>query len=163
WASASWTRRPSSPSSRARRSTTACASASAAWPHNRPGFVPNLRIRRAAAAGPSGDAGTPGGCCWSCASRTSCSSSGPSCAGGRAAHARVHARVRELTARLEELRDRAGSRERELDLLQFELAEIEAADPDEAEEGELQAERERLRHLEALRAGADTGAEALAP
>ena len=88
---------------------------------------------------------------------------GPDQAQRRAAHAQVHARVRELNARLEELRERAGSRERELDLLQFELAEIEAANPDEPEEAELQAERGRLRHLEALRAGAATAAEALAP
>jgi DNA repair protein RecN (Recombination protein N) len=88
---------------------------------------------------------------------------GPAQAGRRAAHAAAHARARELAARLDDLRERAGSRERELDLLQFELEEIEAAAPDEGEEHELQAERERLRHLEALRAGAAAGAEAVAP
>ncbi|HEX5147063.1 MAG TPA: hypothetical protein VFV85_08575, partial [Conexibacter sp.] len=54
-------------------------------------------------------------------------------------------------------------RERELDLLEFELREIEEADPSEAEQSELDAERERLRHLEALRGAALAGAEAIAP
>ncbi len=75
----------------------------------------------------------------------------------------AHARVRELEQRLQELRELAGARERELDLLQFELAEIEEADPSEAEEDELLAARERLRHVEALRAAALGGAEVLAP
>jgi DNA repair protein RecN (Recombination protein N) len=81
----------------------------------------------------------------------------------RAAHAAAYARARELAARLEELRERAGSRDRELDLLRFELEEIEAADPSEAEAADLRAERERLRHLEGLRAAAGGGAEAVAP
>jgi DNA repair protein RecN (Recombination protein N) len=81
----------------------------------------------------------------------------------RAAHAAAHGRARELEARLAELRERAGSRERELDLLRFELEEIEAAAPDEAEERELRTEAERLRHLEGLRAAAAAGAEAVSP
>jgi DNA repair protein RecN (Recombination protein N) len=81
----------------------------------------------------------------------------------RAAVARVHARVRELERSLSELRERAGARDRELDLLEFELAEIEAAAPDEAEHRALLAERERLRHIEALRAAALGAAEAAAP
>src|SRR5204862_305065 len=81
----------------------------------------------------------------------------------RADHAAAYARARDLAARLEELRERAGSRERELDLLRFELEEIEAADPSEPEAADLRAERERLRHLEGLRAAAAGGAEALAP
>ena len=81
----------------------------------------------------------------------------------RAAHAEAHAHAREGRARLEELRELAGARERELDLLEFELAEIDEAAPDEAEETELRGERERLRHLEGLRAAALAGAEALAP
>lgn len=80
---------------------------------------------------------------------------------GRAAEA--WARMRSLSASLEELRDRAGSRERELDLLAFELAEIEEVEPDEAEERELTAERDRLRHVEALRGAAMLAAEAVAP
>jgi DNA repair protein RecN (Recombination protein N) len=81
----------------------------------------------------------------------------------RAAFAAKYARVRELEAALAELRERAGARERELDLLAFELDEIEAADPSEAEEAELLAARERLRHLDALRAAALGAAQAAAP
>ncbi|HEV2813096.1 MAG TPA: DNA repair protein RecN [Solirubrobacteraceae bacterium] len=73
----------------------------------------------------------------------------------------VHARVRELEASLEGLRERAGARDRELDLLEFELAEIEEASPSEAEEAELLAERGRLRHLEALLAASLGAAGAL--
>ncbi|MCW2991674.1 MAG: recN, partial [Solirubrobacterales bacterium] len=75
----------------------------------------------------------------------------------------AHARVREAEAALEGLRERAGSRDRELDLLAFELEEIEAADPGEAEEAELSARRDRLRHAEALRAATLSAAEALMP
>jgi DNA repair protein RecN (Recombination protein N) len=87
---------------------------------------------------------------------------GPGQAAARAACATAHARVRELEAALAALRERAGTRERELDLLDFELAEIEAADPSEAEAAELRATRERLRHLEALRGAALGAAEAAA-
>jgi DNA repair protein RecN (Recombination protein N) len=72
----------------------------------------------------------------------------------RAKVAEAHARAREAEQALAALRERAGARERELDLLDFELAEIEAAAPDEAEHAALLAERERLRHVEALRAAA---------
>ena len=81
----------------------------------------------------------------------------------RAEFAVAHARVRELRAELADLRGRAGNRERDLDLLVFEIGEIEALEPDEAEKAELVAERERLRHLEGLRAASAGGAEALAP
>ncbi len=81
----------------------------------------------------------------------------------RADFAATYARVRELEATLAELRERAGARERELDLLAFELQEIEAADPSEAEAVELRGARERLRHLEALRAAALGAAQAAAP
>ena len=81
----------------------------------------------------------------------------------RAAFAATYARARELEASLADLRERAGARDRELDLLEFELAEIEAAAPDEAEEAELLATRDRLRHVEALRAAALGAAEAAAP
>jgi DNA repair protein RecN (Recombination protein N) len=79
---------------------------------------------------------------------------GPAHAACRAAFAAAYSRERALAARLEALRSRAGARDRELDLLDWELREIEAADPSEAEAAELRAERERLRHLEALRAAA---------
>jgi DNA repair protein RecN (Recombination protein N) len=90
-------------------------------------------------------------------------SCGPAQLERRAAFGATHARARELEAALAELRERAGSRERELDLLAFELAEIEAAEPSEAEEAELLTARGRLRHLEALRAAALGAAQAVAP
>jgi DNA repair protein RecN (Recombination protein N) len=71
--------------------------------------------------------------------------------------------VRERRRALAELRERAGARERELDLLGFELTEIESADPSVEEEAELIARRDRLRHLEALRGAALAGAEAISP
>ena len=79
---------------------------------------------------------------------------------------RVHAAyedARERRRGLEELRERAGARERELDLLGFELQEIEAAAPSLEEEAELSAQRDRLRNLEALRGAAVAGAEAITP
>jgi DNA repair protein RecN (Recombination protein N) len=84
---------------------------------------------------------------------------GPEHLDRRAAFAAVHARARELEGSLAELRERAGARDRELDLLEYELGEIDAAAPDEAEEAELLARRGRLRHVEALR-GAALGAAA---
>src|SRR4051794_22086798 len=79
----------------------------------------------------------------------------------RAALGDVFARARALDASLVELGERAGARDRELDLLEFELSEIEAADPDEAEEAALVVARERLRQVEALRAAALGAAEAV--
>jgi DNA repair protein RecN (Recombination protein N) len=81
----------------------------------------------------------------------------------RAEHASLHSRVRDLSARREELAALAGAREREMDLLEFELAEIDGAAPSEDEQAALAAERERLRHGEALRAAAYGGAEAISP
>ena len=72
-------------------------------------------------------------------------------------------RVRELEQRAAELSKLAGARDRELDLLKFELDEIEAVAPSEDEETALSAERDRLRNLETLRRGAVAGAEAIAP
>ena len=63
---------------------------------------------------------------------------------------------------LAELRDRDGARERDLDLLRFELSEIEAAAPDDAEKEALSAERERLRHAEGLRLAAAAASAAIA-
>ena len=71
--------------------------------------------------------------------------------------------VRAAESALEDLSGLAGARDRELDLLQFELGEIDAAAPDEAEEAELRVRRERLRHVEALRAAALGAGEAAAP
>ncbi len=81
----------------------------------------------------------------------------------RARHADAYARMRELERRAEELRTLAGARERELDLVSFELQEIESLAPSEAEEEELIAERDRLRGLETLRLAAVTAAEGIAP
>ena len=62
----------------------------------------------------------------------------------------AHGDCRRLSAELSELRERDGSRERDLDLFRYELSEIEEVAPDLAEEAELVAERERLRHAEGL-------------
>jgi DNA repair protein RecN (Recombination protein N) len=71
--------------------------------------------------------------------------------------------ARSLERRVEELRELAGARERELDLLEFELAEIDALDPRDGEHEQLLAARERVRRLDALRSAAGGAAEALAP
>jgi DNA repair protein RecN (Recombination protein N) len=68
----------------------------------------------------------------------------------REAFAAAYARERSVRERLDELRARAGARDRELDLLEWELEEIDRAEPSEAEEESLLAEREKLRHLTAL-------------
>jgi DNA repair protein RecN (Recombination protein N) len=74
-----------------------------------------------------------------------------------------HGRVLELRRELEQLRELAGSRDRERDLLAFELDEIDELGPSAAERSALAVEGERLRALDALRAAAGGGAEALAP
>jgi DNA repair protein RecN (Recombination protein N) len=76
------------------------------------------------------------------------------------AHAHVDARA--AAARVAELRELAGARERELDLLEYELSEIDALAPCEGEHEQLLAARERLRRLDALRNAAGAGADALA-
>ena len=68
----------------------------------------------------------------------------------RDSHARVTALIRER----EELEQREGARERDIDLLRFELGEIEEAAPDPDEHATLESERDRLRHAGALREGA---------
>jgi DNA repair protein RecN (Recombination protein N) len=85
---------------------------------------------------------------------------GPEQAERREAFAAAYARERSLREELEALRARAGARDRELDLLEWELEEIDRAAPSEAEEESLLAERERLRHLAAL-IGAAGGAAAV--
>jgi DNA repair protein RecN (Recombination protein N) len=76
----------------------------------------------------------------------------------RDAHRECLRRAGELAA----LREREGFRERDLDLHRYELAEIEEVAPDPAEEAELAAERERLRHAEGLREAAAGAHAALA-
>jgi DNA repair protein RecN (Recombination protein N) len=80
----------------------------------------------------------------------------------RAEVARAYEEVRRLQARTDELRELAGARERELDLLAFELREIDAAAPSEEEAAALALERERLRHLDALLQAAAGAADAVA-
>jgi DNA repair protein RecN (Recombination protein N) len=70
--------------------------------------------------------------------------------------------ARDLRHRVADLQELAGARDRELDLIAFELDEIEAAAPSEDEQEALSAERDRLRHLEGLQTAAAAGAEALA-
>jgi DNA repair protein RecN (Recombination protein N) len=77
--------------------------------------------------------------------------------------AAAHRRAMGLRRALAELRERDGARERDRDLLAFELDEIEALGPSEDERGRLAADRDRLRGLDTLRAAAAAGAEALAP
>jgi DNA repair protein RecN (Recombination protein N) len=81
----------------------------------------------------------------------------------RASLTAAHARVRAAEADLEGLRDRAGTRDRDLDLLMFEIGEIDELSPSEDEERQLLAERGRLQRLDGLLAAAAGGAEALAP
>jgi DNA repair protein RecN (Recombination protein N) len=67
-----------------------------------------------------------------------------------------------LAAELAELREAEGSRERDLDLYRYELAEIEEVAPDPRERAGIAAERERLRHAEGLRDAAGGAHAALA-
>jgi DNA repair protein RecN (Recombination protein N) len=72
------------------------------------------------------------------------------------------AETRRLEQRLEELRELSGQRERELDLLQYELGEIDSLALDEREHEQLLGARERLRRLDALRSAAGAAADAIA-
>jgi DNA repair protein RecN (Recombination protein N) len=62
---------------------------------------------------------------------------GPEQAARRAQCRAAYTRERELQERLAMLRERAGARDRELDLLEWELTEIERAEPSEDEEASL--------------------------
>lgn len=88
---------------------------------------------------------------------------GPKQAKLRSEIAAAHERVRALETRIAEVDGLAGARDRELDLIGFELREIEDVDPSVEEEVELLAERDRLRHQELLRLGASAGADAITP
>jgi DNA repair protein RecN (Recombination protein N) len=72
----------------------------------------------------------------------------------RSAYRDAHRQCGRLEAELAELREREGSRERDLDLYRYELSEIEAVAPVPEERNEIAAERERLRHAEGLREAA---------
>ena len=86
---------------------------------------------------------------------------GPRHLARREDYRRAHGEAQAIARELAELREREGARERDLDLLRFELLEIEAAAPDAVEESELRAERERLRHAEGLRLAAGGALEAI--
>jgi DNA repair protein RecN (Recombination protein N) len=88
---------------------------------------------------------------------------GPAHAADLAGLAAAHARVLALERELEALSEADGARERDRDLLAFELEEIESLEPTAAERESLGAERGRLHGLDQLRAAAGAGAEALAP
>jgi DNA repair protein RecN (Recombination protein N) len=85
---------------------------------------------------------------------------GPTHLGLRDEYREAHREVGRLSAELAELREREGSRERDLDLYRYELSEIEEVEPDPEERAALAADRERLRHAEGLSeaaAGAHAG------
>jgi DNA repair protein RecN (Recombination protein N) len=88
---------------------------------------------------------------------------GPKHLAARERFADTHSRVHSLGAELLRLRNRAGARERDRDLLAFEVDEIEQLDPSEEDKSALLAERSRLQRIDGLRAAAGGGAEALAP
>jgi DNA repair protein RecN (Recombination protein N) len=77
--------------------------------------------------------------------------------------AQAFARSRELEHQLAELRELAAQRDRELDLLDYELGEIDSLQLEADEHEQLLGLRERLRRQDALQAAAGTAAEVLAP
>jgi DNA repair protein RecN (Recombination protein N) len=77
--------------------------------------------------------------------------------------ARAYRESARLQARLAELQELAGARERELELLEHELAEIDDAALDPPEHERLLGARERLRRLDMLYSAAGGAARALAP
>jgi len=88
-------------------------------------------------------------------------SCGPGQAAKRAAAAAAWAALSDAREQLERLSEIAGARERQLDLLEFELGEIEQVDPGEDERAALSAERDRLRNLDGLRHAAFGAQQAL--
>ena len=80
----------------------------------------------------------------------------------RADYREAHRECARLAAELAELREREGSRERDLDLYRYELSEIEAVAPVPEERAEIASQRERLRHAEGLREAAGGAHAALA-
>ncbi len=80
----------------------------------------------------------------------------------RDGYRRAHGEVGALLRERDELEAREGARERNIDLLRYELDEIEEVAPEAEEREGLEAERERLRHTESLRAAAGTALLAIA-
>jgi DNA repair protein RecN (Recombination protein N) len=75
----------------------------------------------------------------------------------------AHARRVELQAKLDELRERCRERERELHLLEHELAEIDQAGMEEEEHEQLVLARDRMRRRDALYSATGGAAEDLTP
>ncbi|MBK5230719.1 MAG: AAA family ATPase, partial [Thermoleophilia bacterium] len=75
--------------------------------------------------------------------------------------ARLHDDARRILQQLGELELVEGRRERELGLIEYELAEIEALQPDAADHTALTAERDRLRAVDTLRAACEGALAAL--
>jgi DNA repair protein RecN (Recombination protein N) len=73
------------------------------------------------------------------------------------------AAARAIERELVETQARLGARERDLDFLEFEIAEIESVAPAADEEAELERERARLGAVEALRNASTAAAEAIDP
>ncbi|MDP9432323.1 MAG: DNA repair protein RecN [Actinomycetota bacterium] len=86
---------------------------------------------------------------------------GPELAAAAARYRETYARWRAVTAEIDELTAQARRRRQEADLLRLQLAEIEAADPQPGEDGQLAAEASRLQHAETLREAADRARELL--
>ena len=75
---------------------------------------------------------------------------------------RAWRRLRQVSAELEALTSRAREREREAEVLRYQLAEIEAAGVRVGEEAELREEADRLSHVETLREAAEGAHQVLA-
>ncbi len=88
---------------------------------------------------------------------------GPEHADRLDACALAYRETRTLESELERLRELERSRERELELLEHELSEIDALAPDEQEHQTLLSSRNRLRGLEALSLAAGVASNAIAP
>ena len=86
---------------------------------------------------------------------------GPEHAEALAAHAELYAELREVQHRLQRLEDDARERQRTMDRLRHELAEIEAVAPDPASDGDLAARLAVLEHAEELALAAGRAAAAL--
>src|SRR4051794_6645953 len=80
----------------------------------------------------------------------------------RGAYREAHRECGRLAAELAGLREREGSRERDLDLYRYELSEIEEVAPVPEERAEIASQGERLRHAEGLREAAAGAHAALA-
>ena len=70
-------------------------------------------------------------------------------------------RGRAIGRELEDMRERLGMRDRDLDLLEFEIEEIDAVAPTEEEKADLDRARSRLASVETLRAAAEAAMAAI--